>query len=326
MKSQDTIIVLSVIIIGLVTSLGIIVVYSDILDDDIIKAVDYDILDDDIIKSGTMESMVDPGLGHEYHQLAIILPPSEDVYSGILTYSASEPIQLVSLHGPLAEGEDKGQAIWTPDGETKFALTFVDNKASMGSWKFSGNALAVHTMKTDPFTVSYSVAAMQKDSSETGISDTITGDIDHITEIQIQALIQTHKIQSDLLEGVEEAFAYIILGDENEKNEFYHKMGDFANRVDMYIFFDIEFDDDDIEERETLDAISKAHTNLVASANIMFESFESGDLDMETVLTFEENIDEIVPLIDELIEDEMEDITEHLQEIEEKINDSSADD
>lgn len=155
---------------------------------------------------------------------------------------------------------------------------------------------------------------------------TIAGDINHITEIQIQALIQTHKIQSDLLEGVEEAFAYIILDDENEKNEFYHKMGDFENRIDKYVFFDIEFDDDDIEEHETLDAISKAHTNLVASADIMFESFESGDLDMDTVLAFEENIDEIVPLIDELIEEEIEDITEHLEEIAEKINESSDDD
>lgn len=154
---------------------------------------------------------------------------------------------------------------------------------------------------------------------------TVAGDIDHITEIQIQALIQTHKIQSDLLEGVEEAFAYIILDDENEKNEFYQKMGDFENRVDNYIFFDIEFDDDDIEERETLDVIIKAQTNLVASADIMFESFESGDLDMNTVLAFEGNIDEIVPLIDELIEDEIEDINEHIREIAEKVNESSED-
>lgn len=156
-------------------------------------------------------------------------------------------------------------------------------------------------------------------------ADTVAGDINH-TEIQIYALIQTQKIQSDLLEGVEEAFAYIILDDENEKNEFYHKMGDFENRVNSYILFDSKFDDDDVEERETLDAISKAQTNLVASADIMFESFESGDLDMNTVLAFEENIDVIVPLIDELIEDEIEDITEHVEDIAEKVNDSSDDD
>ena len=111
--------------------------------------------------TGTITSMVDPGVGHETHQLAIILPPSDDVYKGILTYSASEPIQLVALHGPLAEGEDNGQPIWTPDGETKFALTFVDPETSMGTWAFAGNALAVHTMNEEQFTVSYSIVAGQ---------------------------------------------------------------------------------------------------------------------------------------------------------------------
>ncbi|MGQ0376779.1 MAG: hypothetical protein ACT4OW_04655 [Nitrososphaerota archaeon] len=115
----------------------------------------------DTVMTGTVTSMQDPGVGHETHQLAIILPPSDKTYSGLLTYSASEPIQLVALHGPLAEGEDAGQAIWTPDGTTKFALTFVDNEAAAGTWKFAGNALAVHTMNTEPFTVSYSVVAGQ---------------------------------------------------------------------------------------------------------------------------------------------------------------------
>jgi hypothetical protein len=111
--------------------------------------------------SGTMTSMQDPGLGHESHQIAIILPPTDKVYKGIISYDASEPIQLVALHGPLGEGEDMGQPIWTPDGETKFALTFIDPEKSMGSWIFSGNALAVHTMNEDAFTVSYSVSYME---------------------------------------------------------------------------------------------------------------------------------------------------------------------
>jgi len=115
----------------------------------------------DTVATATMTSMQDPGVGHETHQLAIILPPSENVYSGLLTYAASEPIQLVALHGPLAEGEDNGQPIWTPDGETKFALTFVDGESAMGTWAFAGNALAVHTMNEEQFTISYSVVAGQ---------------------------------------------------------------------------------------------------------------------------------------------------------------------
>ena len=115
----------------------------------------------DTVLTGTLNSMIDPGIGHETHSIIIILPPSEMTYSGILTYAASEPIQLVALHGPLAEGEDTGQAIWTPDGETKFALTLVDNESNMGTWVFAGNALAVHTMNPDGVTVSYSVVAGQ---------------------------------------------------------------------------------------------------------------------------------------------------------------------
>jgi len=66
-------------------------------------------------------SVLDPGVGHETHQLSIILPPSDKVYSGTIQYDASETIQLVTLHGPLGPGEDNGQPIWTPDGKTKFA-------------------------------------------------------------------------------------------------------------------------------------------------------------------------------------------------------------
>lgn len=131
-----------------------------------------------ITSTGTIQSMQDPGLGHESHQLAIILPPSDKIYKGIVSYDASEPIQLVALHGPLAEGEDSGQPIWTPDGETKFALTLVDPESSMGSWLFTGNALAVHTMNPDGFTVSYSVSYLEKEMSDTVITGTLHSMID----------------------------------------------------------------------------------------------------------------------------------------------------
>ena len=117
-------------------------------------------------------SVVDPGVGHETHQLAILLAPSDKVYSGTLKYDASERIQLVTLHGPLADGEDKGQAIWTPDGETKFALTFVDPKNARGEWEFAGNALAVHTMNTEPFIVDYKVDYTEKRMSDTVMTGT----------------------------------------------------------------------------------------------------------------------------------------------------------
>ena len=111
---------------------------------------------------GTVQSMQDPGIGHEDHSLAIILPPREIPYQGgVLAYSVSEPVQLVALHGPLGPGEDKGQAIWTPDGETKYALTLIEDIDNMGVWNtFSGNALALHTMNPDGFTASYALGGL----------------------------------------------------------------------------------------------------------------------------------------------------------------------
>ncbi|MCV0393420.1 MAG: hypothetical protein K5790_09070 [Nitrosopumilus sp.] len=126
------------------------------------------------IKTGTITSVQDPGKGHENHQLAILLAPSDKVYRGMLTFTASDEVQLVALHGPLKPGQDKGQAIWTPDGKTKYALTFIPLNAKAGTWQFAGNALAVHTMKDEPFTISYSVAYRERTLSDTVKSETIT--------------------------------------------------------------------------------------------------------------------------------------------------------
>ena len=110
------------------------------------------------LKSGyeRATSDTDPGVGHESHQLAVLLAPSENIYSGTLIYDASENIQLVTLRGPIG-ADEKPAKTWTPDGETIFELTFVDPKNAKGEWAFSGNALAVHTMNTNTFVVDYKI-------------------------------------------------------------------------------------------------------------------------------------------------------------------------
>ena len=120
-----------------------------------------------------MKSTQHPGIGHESHQSVTILPLSEKVYSGTLHYDATEPIQLITLHGPLKDGEDKGQAIWTPDGVTKYAMAFINPNNAQGDWKFAGNALVVHTKKTESFTVDYMVEYKEKAISDTVMTGTI---------------------------------------------------------------------------------------------------------------------------------------------------------
>ncbi len=111
---------------------------------------------------GTVQSIQDPGMGHEDHSIAILLPPREIPYQGgVLAYTVSEQVQLVSLHGPLGPGDAKGQMTWTADGVDVYALTLVEDIDNMGIWNtFSGNALALHTMNPDGFTATYALGGL----------------------------------------------------------------------------------------------------------------------------------------------------------------------
>jgi len=135
-----------------------------------------------LTSSGTMTSVQDPGQGHEAHQIAVILPPTDKIYVGKVTFSASEPVQYVTIHGPLTEGESKGQPIWSPMGETKYALTLVDNGEKSGGWYFAGNALALHTMHDTPFTATYSVAYAELDPGVYPKGTVATGTVESIQD------------------------------------------------------------------------------------------------------------------------------------------------
>ena len=110
----------------------------------------------DSVMMGTITSTQDPAIGHEKHQLAMILPVNEKSYRGNITFDASEQVQIVSLIGPIPEGVTDGMQKWTVDGETVYGLVLGSPKTA-GSTQFSGNALAFHTFNTEPFTVSYSL-------------------------------------------------------------------------------------------------------------------------------------------------------------------------
>ena len=105
----------------------------------------------------TLTSSQDPGQDHENHQLAIILSPNEGtLYDGSLTYTASEPVQIVVLH-EIPSTQAVNQPTWTVDGETIYAISLINPNTNAGSFEFTGAALALHTMNTDQFTATVSV-------------------------------------------------------------------------------------------------------------------------------------------------------------------------
>jgi hypothetical protein len=119
----------------------------------------------------TSMSTQDPLPGHEAHQAVIAAPPREDgkIYSGVATFTASQPVEVVVLHGytpSQAPDQARGEPLNAPFGNGKVAISlmkqFTDTPINAGSFEFAGNALAFHTLDGKPFTVTYTVDAEVK--------------------------------------------------------------------------------------------------------------------------------------------------------------------
>ena len=124
------------------------------------------------VRQGTVASGQDPLPGHEGHELAFVLPPRGDggVYSGVLTYTASKPVEVVVLHNydpqnstavPEAYGTELTATLPGDGGNVALTLFQPPYEAGINaaSVPFTGNALALHTLEDDPFTATYTVNA-----------------------------------------------------------------------------------------------------------------------------------------------------------------------
>jgi len=133
-----------------------------------------------IVQQGTATSQQDPLPGHEGHQYVEILPLMQDgsVYSGVLTYTATEPVEIVipnvqtlneTEQGILNTTDDEepafGTLLTSPlDNQTSIAITLItptygETPVPSASIPFSGNALWLHTLDGTPFVASYAVSA-----------------------------------------------------------------------------------------------------------------------------------------------------------------------
>jgi hypothetical protein len=124
------------------------------------------------VRQGTVASEQDPLPGHEGHEIAFVLPPRNDgaVYSGVLTYTASKPVEVVVLHKydpknstdvPEAYGTELTSTLPGDGGNVAITLFRPSYEAGINSASvpFTGNALALHMLEDDPFTATYTVNA-----------------------------------------------------------------------------------------------------------------------------------------------------------------------
>lgn len=117
-----------------------------------------------VVQNTTM-SMQDPLTGHEAHQIVIAAPPRDDgkIYSGIASFTASQPVEVVMLH-PYTSGvntTETGEPLNALFGDGNVAISlmkqFTDSPVSAGSFVFAGNALAFHNIEGKPFVITYTI-------------------------------------------------------------------------------------------------------------------------------------------------------------------------
>ncbi len=131
-----------------------------------------------IVRQGTVTSAPEPTPGHEGHQYATVLPLREDgsVYTGVVTYTASVPVEVVVLNVQTLNETERavlnataddgfGTLLTTPlDNETSIAISVItppygDTPVPSASIPFTGNALWLHTLDGTPFVANYAVSA-----------------------------------------------------------------------------------------------------------------------------------------------------------------------
>ena len=137
-----------------------------------------------IVQHGIATSSPDPLPGHQAHQSVTILRLRDDnaVYSGRVTFTATQPIEVQILHRDLTNSgttelgsttlnvpDEFGKlgVLQLPDGKGQVTITNVVPKFTEGatgstfaaSVPYSGNAVALHNLEGKPFVATYTVTA-----------------------------------------------------------------------------------------------------------------------------------------------------------------------
>ena len=156
--------------------------------------------EDAVIRQGTVTSEQDPLPGHEEHQRASILPLRQDgsIYTGVLTYTATEPVEVVVLNVQTLNETEQAILNGTEDGELGTLFTSqLDNQTSLSlsyitpsyvgspvpsaSIPFVGNALWLHTLSGEPFAATFVVDTQVQPSQAQNNISTLEGITDIVT-------------------------------------------------------------------------------------------------------------------------------------------------
>jgi len=174
-------------------------------------------------RQGIVTSSLDPLPGHEEQQRATILPFRQDgaIYSGVLTYTATEPVEVAIINiqtfnetdqatiDVTSEDSEFGTLLTQLDNQTSIAVSFItptygDSPAPSASLPFTGNAVWLHTSDGTPFAALYTVSAavlpseiQNNVSNPVETTDTVTPEDDEVDAAEDAGATDTGEIDTE---------------------------------------------------------------------------------------------------------------------------------
>ena len=131
------------------------------------------------------------------------------------------------------------------------------------------------------------------------VSEADLGDEDHARSAL--ALLSMHR---DIMEGIEEAFGYVLLGDTVEKEDFYQKMQDFEVAGSALVESAYLAQPENSEMLNSYMTMMDAKDRMEVAASNMFEEYEqTGSVSAEIAMAFETAVDSLTTAYDNLLEE-----------------------
>lgn len=221
-----------------------------------------------MVVTKTLTSIQDPGAGHESHQVAMFLPPLGEgaVYSGTLTWAASDPVELFTYHHYDGPTGNSPPLYTEPSNNVTYAspLFFTaPDSADHGSMQLAANAIGFHSLEGTRFTVTATFdGAIKKGAvpdpsynnteaksqhliSPTTVNQNINYNI--LTETEIQNLLNAELKGWQVVDGklyktfqfgsFVEAFQFMYrVGEEAEKMNHHPDWNNNYDKVSVYLY------------------------------------------------------------------------------------------
>lgn len=145
----------------------------------------------------------------------------------------------------------------------------------------------------------------------------INNGLKELTTYHSPTLITMQQMESDMFEAVQEAFSYVLLNDEVEKEEFYEKSADFDLVAQAFQEIARFQDEERVAEEEAFTEVIDAKGVFFANAEKMMNDFERlGYAPRQSVIATEDSIDRLTVALNHLVDVEKQELDEHVAELE----------